>query len=100
MRRRRLKLISDKTKCMFVPTNSSLHGIVTLIAVMLGNIPVQLSNSVRNLGFVSVNQLNLDEQNNYVMREVIVSLINISRNAKFIYIYYLFIYATLCIMAN
>ena len=51
---------------------------------MLGNTPVQLSNSVRNLRFVFDSQINLNEQINNVKRKVIVNLIDISRFAKFI----------------
>ena len=51
---------------------------------MLGDKPVQLSNSAQNLGFVFDNQLNLNEQINNLKRNVIVNIINISRIAKFI----------------
>ena len=84
MRSRRLKLNSAKTKCVLVTANNSMHINVDIHSVMLGNIPVQLSNSVRNLGFVFDSQLNFDEQINNVKRKVIVNLINISRIAKFI----------------
>ena len=58
--------------------NGDIHS------VMLSNIPVQLSNSVQNLGIVFDSQLDLDEQINIVKRKVIVNLIYISRIAKFI----------------
>ena len=84
MRSRRLELNSDKTECILVTANNSTRRNVDINSVMLGDIPVQLSNSVRNLGFVFDNQLNLNEQINNVKRKVIVNLINISRIAKFI----------------
>ena len=79
-----LKLNSDKIECILVTANNSIHRNVDIHSVMLGNIPVQLSNSVRNLGFVFDSHLNLNEQINNVKRKVIVNLINISRIAKFI----------------
>ena len=84
MQSRRLKLNSDKTECILVRANNSMLRNVDIHSVMLGTIPVQLSNSVRNLGFVFDCQLNLDEQINNVKRKVIVNLINISCIAKFI----------------
>ena len=84
MQSRPLKLNSDKTECSLVTANNDMHRNVDFHSVMLGSIPVQISNSVRNFGFVFDTQLNLDEQINNVKRKVIVSLINISRIAKFI----------------
>ena len=75
---------SDKAECILVTANKSMHRNIDIHLVMLGNIPVQLSNSVRNLGFVFDSHLNLNEQINKVKRKVIVNLINISRIAKFI----------------
>ena len=84
MRIRRLELNSDKTGCIRVTTNNSRRGNVDIKSVMLDDILVQLSNSVRNLGLVFDIQLNLNEQINNMMRKVIINLINISRIAKFI----------------
>ena len=64
--------------------NNSTLRIVDINSVMLGEIPVQLSKSVRILGFVFDYQLNLNEQINNVKRKVIVNLINIFCIAKFI----------------
>ena len=50
---RRLKLNSDKTVCILVTAGNSIYGNVDINWVMRHNIPVQLSNSKRNLGFVS-----------------------------------------------
>ena len=83
MQSRRLKLNSDKTECALVIVNNSVHRNVDINSVMLGNTPVQISGSVRSLGFVFDNQLNLDEQINNVEKKVIVNLINISRITKF-----------------
>ena len=52
MQSRRLKLNSDKTECILVTANNSMHRNVDILSVMLGNISVQISNSVRNLEFV------------------------------------------------
>ena len=68
MRSRRLKPNSDKREYILVTANNSMHTNVDMNPVMLGNIPVQLSNSVRNLRFVIGNQLNLDEQINKIAR--------------------------------
>ena len=62
VRSSRLKLNSDKTECILVTANNSMHRNIEIHAVMLGNISVQISNSVRNLGFVFDNQFILDEQ--------------------------------------
>ena len=84
MQSRRLKLNSDKTECILVTANNSMHRNVDIHSVMLGNIPVLLSNSVRKLGFAFDSHLNLNEPINNVKRKVVVNLINISRIAKFI----------------
>ena len=84
MRSRRLKLNSDKTEFILVTANNSMHRNADIHQVMLGHMPVQLSNSVRNLGFVFDNQLNLNEQINIVRRKVIANLINVSCIAKVI----------------
>ena len=84
MQSRRLKLNLDKTECILVTANNSMHRNVDIHSVMLGNIPVQLSNSVRNLGFVFNSHLNLNEQINNVKRKVILIPINISSIAKII----------------
>ena len=83
MRSRRPKLNSDKTECILVTRNNSTRRNLDIYLVMLGNILVQPSNSVRNLGFVLDNQLNLNEKINNVERKVI-NLNNISRIIKFI----------------
>ena len=64
--------------------NNSTRRNVDINSVMLGNIPVQLSNSVWNLGFIFDNQLNLNEKNNNVKKKIIVDLVIVSRIAKFI----------------
>ena len=64
--------------------NNSMCRNVDINSVMVGNILVKLSNSVRYHGFVIDIQLNLNEQINSVKRKVIVNLINIYRIAKFI----------------
>ena len=74
MRSRRLKLKSDKTECILVTENDSMHRNVDTHSVMLGSVPVKISNNVRNLGFVFDNQLNFDEQVHNVTRKVIVNL--------------------------
>ena len=84
MQSKRLKPNSDKAECNLVTANNCIHRNVDIHSVMIGNIPVQLSNSVRNHGFVFNSHLNLNEQINNVKRKVIVNLINISRIAKFI----------------
>ena len=81
MRSSRLKLNTDKTECNHVTANNSMHKNVDINSVMLGNIHVQLSNIVRNLGSVLYNQLNLNEQINNVKMKIILNLINISRIA-------------------
>ena len=84
MRSRRLELNSDKTECILVTANSSMQRTVDVYSVMVGKIAAKVSDSVRNLGFVFDNQLNLDEQTNTVQSKVIVNLIIISRIANFI----------------
>ena len=84
MRSRRLNLNSDKTECKLVAANNIVRRNVDIDSVKLGSTPVILSNSVRNLGFVFDNQLNLNEQINSAKRKVIVNLINIFLSAKFI----------------
>ena len=61
---------------------NSMHRDIDIHSVMLGNISVQLSNSVRILGFVFDSHLNMNDQINNVKRKVIVNLINISRIGK------------------
>ena len=84
MRSRRLKLDSDKTNCILVTEKNSIHRNVDIHSVMLGNTPVQLSNSVQYLGFVFDNQLNLDEQFNNAKRKIIFNLLNNFCIAEFI----------------
>ena len=84
MQSRRLKLTSEKKECILVTANNSKHRNIDIHSVMLGNMPVQISDSVRKLGFVFGNQLILEEQINNVTRKVIVNLIYISRIVKFI----------------
>ena len=66
----------------FVTAIVSMHRNVDITTLMLDNMPVKFTNTVRNLAFVFVNQLQLDEQSNNVKRKIIVNLINISRIAK------------------
>ena len=47
MQSRRLKLNSDKTEYVLVTANNSIHRNVDTHSMMLGKMPVQLSNSVR-----------------------------------------------------
>ena len=47
-----------------------MHGNFYITSLILGNIPVQLCNGVRNLGFIFYKQLNLNEQLNNVKDEV------------------------------
>ena len=75
MRSRRLKLNNNKTECILVTENNSTRRNVDINSVMLGDIPVQLSISVPDLGFEFDNQLNLNEQINNVKWKVIVNLI-------------------------
>ena len=84
MRSRGGKLSSDKIECNHLPAKKSLHIHFEIKSVLLGNIPVQLSNSGQNLGFIFDNQLILNEEINNVKRKVIINLINVSRIAKFI----------------
>ena len=84
MQSRRLKLNSDKTECILVTAKNTTHINVDIHLVILGNVPVQISISVRILGLVFDNQLNMDEQMNNGKKKVIVSPINISCIAKFI----------------
>ena len=65
--------------------NNSMHRNVDIHSVMLGNIPVQLSNCVRNLGFVFDSHLNLNEEINYVKRNVIVNLIDQDSKMKLVH---------------
>ena len=51
-RSRRLKLNSDKTDRIFVTEKNCMRKIVDIDSVMLRDIPVQFSNTVRNLGVV------------------------------------------------
>ena len=51
---------------------------------MVANMPAQLSNSTRNLGFQYENQLKLKVPLNSVKNKVIVNLASISRQANFI----------------
>ena len=81
---RRLKLNCDKTECILISANSSVQRNVDISSLMLGNISVNLSRNVRNLGVTFDDQLTLNEQINNVKRKVIVNLINISRIAKFV----------------
>ena len=80
----RLKLNCDKTECILISANSSVQRNVDISSLMLGNISVDLSRNVRNLGVTFDDQLTLNEQINNVKRKVIVNLINISRIAKFV----------------
>ena len=61
-----------------------MHINVYINSVMLGNIPDQLSNNVRNLGFAFDNQLNVNKQMNNLKTEVTGNLINLCQIAKFI----------------
>ena len=61
MRSRRLKLSPHKTEFILAIANNIMRRIFDISSVMLGNIPVKLSNSERNLKFVFDNQLNLNE---------------------------------------
>ena len=51
MRFRRVNLNSDKTDCSLVTAKIAMHRNFDVNSVMFGNIPVQLSNSARKLGF-------------------------------------------------
>ena len=46
MQSRRLKLNSDKTECILVTANNSMHRTVDIHSLMLGNLSVQIPNSV------------------------------------------------------
>ena len=61
-----------------------MHRNFDVYFLMLGIIPIQISNSVRNLEFVFDNQLSLDGKIDNAMRKVIDNLINVSRITKFI----------------
>ena len=70
----RLKLNSNKIEYILATANNSMHENVdnnTVMLLMLENIPAQLSNSVRNLGFMFDYHLNLDEQINNMKKNVI-----------------------------
>ena len=75
---------SDRTEYFLVTTNNRMHRNVDVVSVTLGNISVELSKSIRRLGFVFYNQLNLIEQIDSVKRKIIVILIIISRITSFI----------------
>ena len=55
-----------------------MHRNVDIHSVIVGNKPVQLSNSVRNYGFAVDSHLNLNEQIHNVKRKLIVNLINLA----------------------
>ena len=80
-----LKLTLIKHNVFLLQQKKIMHRNVDIRSVMPGtSIPVQISNSVLNIGFVFDNQLNLDEEIKNVKRREIVNLINFSRVAKFI----------------
>ena len=57
---------------------------VNIHLVILGNITLQICNSVQILGFGFDNQLNFNKKINNVMRKEILNSSIISRNGKFI----------------